>query len=181
MESTAMVVVQAVIGRRESPFMPGKGTIMKRFALVSAVMALFAPWTVANAGEKSDFALFDGTNPANTDPGALCGRSKPDDLIAGKAFTYYISVTNFGVADAEFKIIYTDGDFVRYIVPVGESFSMSQAAGGPGGFDAAIRVDADADIAGSVSAKGLGKKKIFCLSCDEGADGDIGCDAVIPN
>ena len=153
---------------------------MKMFALVFAVMALSAPWTVANAADKSDLALFDGTNVSNTDPGALCGAGKPEKLKKGKSFTYHIAVTNFGDDDAEIKVIYEgDLDFVRYIVRKGTSFSLSQAGGGPGGFDRAIRVDADDDIAGAVSIKG--RSQVFCISCDEDADGDSGCDDLIPN
>ena len=155
---------------------------MKKFALVSAVMVLLAPWTVANAGQKSAFVLFDGVNVANTDAGAVCGRKSPTDLVANKAFAYYISVTNDNVAAADFRVIYTDASFETYNVEPGESFNMSQVAGGPDGIDSAIRVDADLDIHGSVSALKLnGKGGIFCLDCDEDADGDIGCDAVIPN
>ncbi len=153
---------------------------MKKFTLVFAVMALSAPWTVANAADKSDFALFDGTDSSNTDPGALCGAGRPDKLKRKKAFTYHIAVTNFGSDDGAIKVIYEgDLDFVRYIVRKNTSFSLSQAGGGPGGFDRAIRVDADDGIAGAVSIKG--RSQVFCLSCDEDADGDSGCDDLIPN
>lgn len=152
---------------------------MRKIALLLAVLALAVPWSAANAGDKSDFALFDGTNPDNTDPGALCGAGKPNDVKKGKSFSYYIAVTNDGASDGEIRVIYTDGDFVRYKVPQNQSFSLTQAGGGPGGFDKAIRVDADADISGSVSIKG--RSQVFCLSCDEDADGDAACDDLIPN
>ncbi len=144
-----------------------------------AFVGLCGPWSVARA-DKADFALFDGTNPANTDPGAICGVNKGlTSLKINKAFTLHVSVSNFSGTTKEFKLIYTDADFVRYQVPAGTSFNLSQAAGGPGGFDAAIRVDSDSGMSGSVSAIG---RKVFCLSCDEppGA-GDANCDLIIPN
>ena len=148
-------------------------------ALLSlAIVGLCGPWSIARA-DKSNFALFDGTNPANTDPGAICGANKPENIKANKAFTLHVGVSNFSGSTKEFKVIYTDGDFVRYQVPAGTSFNLSQAAGGPGGFDAAVRVDSDDGMTGSVSAIG---SKVFCFSCDEppGA-GDANCDLIIPN
>ena len=146
--------------------------------LAIGFVGLPGSWTVASAADKADFALFDGTNLDNSDSGAVCGAKRPDNIQENKSFTYHVTVTNFSTADGEIRVIYRDGDFVRYVVPAGRSFSLSQAGGSRGGFDAAIRVDSDPDIAGSVSAKG---RHVFCLSCDEDADGDVGCDAVVPN
>ena len=96
---------------------------------------------------KADFALFDGTNPDNvanatppqTTTGVVCGASHKggDALKPNKEFTYYFSVTNFDGVDHECKVIYTDGDFVRYKIPVGTSLNINQA-GGSGVFDAGV-------------------------------------------
>jgi hypothetical protein len=84
-------------------------------------------------------------------------------------------VTNDGGGGLECKVIYTDLDFVRYKIPLGSSFSLSQAAGS-GAFDAAVRLDCDKNVSGSMSAQG--PKRVFCISCD-GAAGDLACDAII--
>ena len=163
---------------------------MKKLTVLSCASALvFAFGVVAEADDedvdkkksKSDFALFDGTNAANLDAGGktgvLCGVSNKDGdaLRPGKEFTYYFSVTSDAAAAAECKVIYTDGDSVRYKIPVGTSLNISQA-GGSGVFDAAVRLDCDADISGAGSI--IGQKRSFCISCD--AAGSV-CDIIIPN
>jgi len=156
--------------------------------LTMGFVVLFGSLTVYAGGETaSDFALFDGTNTDNnTDPGALCGVSANNKTLkTGQAFTYYVAVTNDDNVNREIKVIYTDGDFVRYIIPPEGSFSFSQAAGGPGGFDAAIRVDADVNVSGSMSAFG---HQVFCISCDCPDQVTINppcenplCELIIPN
>jgi len=130
-------------------------------------------------GQCSDFALFDGTNPANLDTksrtGVVCGvtNGKHNALVPGRSFTYHIVVTNDGSGPLECKVIYTDLDFVRYKIPLGTSFSVSQAAGS-GANDAAVRLDCDANVSGSMSVQG--PKGVFCVSCDEN---DAFCDKII--
>jgi hypothetical protein len=128
---------------------------------------------VASA-DTSDFALFDGTNPANQpDSGAVCR--------AHSAFTYHVVVANWG-ADGEVRITYKDGDIIRFPIAAGASFAFSQAAGSKGGADRAVRVSnggSAAQLAGSMSAVGQGKPQ--CISCDADSAGDAGCDAIVPN
>lgn len=98
------------------------------------MVLLFGPRTVESAADdRSDFALFDGTNPVNAaaDTGAACA--------AGRAFTYHVAVTNYGTAGAV-RIRYADGGQIDYKIPVDGSFSFSQAAGNKGGADSAVRV-----------------------------------------
>ena len=150
-------------------------------------VALLAFATVASADESS-FALFDGSNPVNQpNSGAVCG--------AKSAFTYHVAVANWGSA-GEVRITYKDGDFIRFPIAAGASFTLSQAGGskpgsghhsGGGGSspDSAIRVSnggSAAQLAGSMSAIGQGNPK--CVSCDDttqGGVGDAGCDAIVPN
>jgi hypothetical protein len=165
---------------------------MKRWLAVAlfaaGLLVVYGPGTVVWADDddddkRSDFALFDGTNPANITPlvtgktGAVCGVSNKNQtaLVPGKSFTYHVAVTNDGGGGLECKVIYTDLDFVRYKIPLGSSFSLSQAAGS-GAFDAAVRLDCDKNVSGSMSAQG--PKRVFCISCD-GAAGDLACDAII--
>ena len=66
---------------------------MKRGLILSFVtvglVVLCGSWTAAIPDDnRSDFALFDGTNPANQATGAVCGVR-----TAGKAFTFYVTVT----------------------------------------------------------------------------------------
>ncbi len=162
---------------------------MRKLTTLTAVAALVAAFGfvgTAKSGEKSDFALFDGTNPANLDAndktGALCGIAKGGNpnkrLLRGKSFVYYVTVTaDDPSVDREVRVVYTDGDFVRYKIPLDGSFAFAQA-GGAGEFDAAIRIVVDKNVSGSVSARG--NKGVFCLSCDELGDGDAFCDTIIP-
>ena len=143
-------------------------------SLVLAMALLLTLGTVATA-DQSDFALFDGSNPANQPfAGAICG--------ANSAFTWHLAVANFGSA-GEVRIKYYDGDIIRFLIAAGGSFSMSQAGGK--GASQAIRVSnggSAAQLTGSLSAIGGGNPQ--CASCDavaQGGIGDAACDAIIPN
>lgn len=142
-----------------------------RLSLAPIVVLALA--TGASA-DTSDFALFDGTNPANQpDSGAVCS--------ANSAFTYHVAVANWG-ADGEARITYKDGDIIRFPIAAGASFAFSQAAGSKGGADSAVRVSnggSAAQLAGSMSAIGQGRPS--CISCDADSSGDAGCDAIVPN
>jgi hypothetical protein len=127
---------------------------------------------------NTDFALFDGTNPANTEAGVVCfargGRG-------GEPWDLHIAVSSFG--GAGFRVCYRDGDFVNYQVPTGTSFSLTEAAGSNRS-NAVIRIiDAGGTsaggTAGSVSAEGLYGTEVRCISCDEDSDGPSACDRLI--
>ncbi len=141
--------------------------------LILSASVVLGTATVASA-VTSDFALFDGTNPANQpDSGATC--------VANSAFTYHVVVANWG-GDGEVRITYKDGDLIRFPIAAGASFAFSQAAGSKGGADRAVRVSnggSAAQLAGSLSAIGQGKPR--CISCDADSAGDAGCDAIVPN
>jgi len=148
--------------------------------LCGGLVLLFGPWTIASASpDRSDFALFDGTNPVNVPPstGAAC--------TARSAFTYHVAVTNYGLAGGV-RVRYADGDQVDYKIPVDGSFSFSQAAGNTkGGADSAVRVCGvnGAVLVGSMSAMSNADGKIHCVSCDDPANGgvgDAGCKAIAP-
>jgi len=148
-----------------------RSTAAVGLVLVSSLVLALAS---AASADTSDFALFDGTNPANQpDSGAVC--------TARSAFTYHVTVANWG-ADGEVRITYKDGDVVRFPIKAGASLAFSQAAGSKSGADRAVRVSnggSAAQLAGSMSAIGQGKPS--CLSCDADADGDPACDAIVPN
>jgi hypothetical protein len=132
--------------------------------------------SAARAADDHDFALFDGSNPANQpNSGAVCSSEKDP-------FTYHVVVANWG-ADGEVRITYKDGDFIRFPIKAGESFSFTQAAGSDkNGPDSAVRVSnggSAAQLAGSMSASG--EKRVSCISCDADSAGDAGCDAIVPN
>ena len=136
--------------------------------------------------EKSDFALFDGTNPLDLDgagkTGVLCGNSnKEGTALKAKAFKYHFSMTNFDTVARECKVLYSGSDpadFVRYKIPAGTSLNINQS-GGSNEFDSAVRLDCDAKVAGAGSA--IGRKAVFCLSCAETADTDAVCDMIVPS
>ncbi len=106
----------------------------------------------AAGGERSDFALFDGTGG---DTGAQCG-AKLGSSGQAVAFTYHVTVANINAEVRFLKVVYADGDFVRYPIPPNSSFSFSQAAGGTAGVDDRIRVFSEtaspAGLVGSMSA-----------------------------
>lgn len=111
----------------------------------------------AAGGERSDFALFDGTNtdPAAFEFGAQCGAK----LGGGQAvaFTYHVTVSNWSDSLKILRVLYADGEeMARYQIPPHTSFSFSQAAGGTAGVDDWIRVfgegTAPVGLAGSMSA-----------------------------
>jgi hypothetical protein len=159
---------------------------MKRLTFIltatAAAFLLSAAVTPSEAKKpRTDFALFDGTNPANANAGALCFVT---DGPPGKprAWTFHVSVSSFG--GTGFKLIYRDGDFVPFQVATGTSFSMSQA-GGSNFSSTAVRIDNSQDagaagLAGAVSGQAE-DGRVICLSCDDDSDGDAACDAIIPN
>jgi hypothetical protein len=151
-----------------------KDTTMKTMkSLGLAVGLLLASAAAANA-DTSDFALFDGTNPANLlDSGAVCS--------ANSSFIYNVAVANWG-SDGEVWITFKDGDIIRFPIAANASFAFSQAAGSKGRADRAVRVSnggTAAQLSGSMSATGQGRP--VCISCDADSAGDAGCDKVVPN
>jgi hypothetical protein len=146
---------------------------MKTLKSLGLTFGLLLASAAANA-DTSDFALFDGTEPANQpDSGAVCS--------ANSAFTYNVVVGNWG-PDGEVRITFKDGDFIHFPIASGASFAFSQAAGSKGRADRAVRVSnggTDAQLSGSMSASGQGNPK--CISCDADSAGDNGCDKVVPN
>jgi hypothetical protein len=154
-------------------------TVAALAASSTASAPAFAGGGHGEGRRSTDFALFDGTNPANTEPGVVCfaERRRPGPWVL------HVGVSSFG--GTEFRAIYRDGDFVRYQVPTGTSFSLSEAAG-RNQDNVAIRIDNTNDagpsgLAGSVSAEGLNGIKVTCISCDNDADGPALCDQIVPN
>ena len=171
-------------------------TIVSIASVAALLLVVGGLSTVASAGggwsddgnsndggsKKSAFALFDATNPANVTTGksgVLCGVSNSlrTALAPGQSFTYNFAVTNDGSGPLECKVIYTDTDFVRYKIPLGTSFSISQAAGS-GVNDAAVRLSCDNNLSGAGSVQG--PRNVFCISCD-GVTGQAFCNSIIPN
>ncbi len=174
--------------------------MMRKLATLMAAAVLVAAFGFigtahAGSGQKSAFALFDGSfddgdldNDNQT--GALCGIKKGNrrgrgngngiNLQTKKAFVYYVTVTANDSEDPDVdrvvRVVNLDGDSVLYKIPRNGSFAFTQVAGS-GDADAAIRIVADENVSGSVSA--LGKSGVFCLSCSENGDGDAACDEII--
>ena len=92
-----------------------------RKVAIGTVLALglimsLGPWSTAGA-TNSDFALFDGTNPANKpNSGAVCGSGSPTNL-QNVFFTYHVNVSNFSDSVAVLRITFRDGDITRYQIP----------------------------------------------------------------
>ena len=147
---------------------------MKAMKPLGLTLGVLLASAAAAKADTSDFALFDGTQVANTESGAVCS--------ANSAFTYNVVVANWG-ADGVIRITYKDGDILRFPIAAGASVAFSQAAGSKGRADRAVRISNDegsaAQLTGSMSAIGQGKPT--CISCDEDSAGDAGCDKVVPN
>jgi hypothetical protein len=140
---------------------------MKMKIALIALLLLASSALVANAaskgapaagGERTDFALFDGTNadPLLFEYGAQCG-AKLGSSGQAVAFTYYVTVSNWSDSLKVLQVLYADGEeMARYQIPPHTSFSFSQAAGGTAGVDDWIRVFgegiAPVGLAGSMSA-----------------------------
>jgi hypothetical protein len=149
---------------------------MHKAGVVVSLIALvvFAFSGVASA-DRTDFAFFDGSNPANApNAGAVCR--------ARQGFTYHVTVANWGSA-GEVRITYADGDFIRFPIAAGASFSMTQAAG-RNDASRAVRVSnggSAAQLAGSMSASTTEAPAPLCISCDADSSGDATCDEHVPN
>jgi hypothetical protein len=130
--------------------------ISSLFVIALSAASYAAQKGPAGGGERSDFALFDGTNPQTVEFGAQCGAT----LGSSKnpvAFTYYVTVSNWSDELKILRVLYADGEeMARYQIPPHTSFSFSQAAGGTAGVDDLIRVfgegTAPVGLAGSMSA-----------------------------
>jgi hypothetical protein len=147
---------------------------MNTMKSLGLTLGLLLASAAAAKADTSDFALFDGTNPANQpDSGAVCS--------ANSSFTYNVAVANWG-SDGEVWITYKDGDIIHFPIAANASFAFTQAAGSKGRADRAIRVSnggTSAQLSGSMSASGQGNPK--CISCDADSAGDAGCDKIVPN
>jgi hypothetical protein len=126
--------------------------------LLAANASVYAAGAPAAGGNRSDFALFDGTNadPLLFEYGAQCG-AKLGSSNKAVAFTYYVTVSNWSDEVKVLRVLYADGEEIaRYQIPPHTSFSFSQAAGGTAGVDDWIRVfgegTAPVGLAGSMSA-----------------------------
>jgi hypothetical protein len=106
-----------------------------------------------SAGARTDFALFDGTDPAALEVGAACGARR----ASGEAipFTYFVTVSNWSLSAQVIRVRYNDNDFARYQIPPNGSFSFTEAAGSTTGVDDVIRVVAEtappSGLAGNMS------------------------------
>jgi hypothetical protein len=145
--------------------------------LAVALAVVLASGAVADA-DTSDFAMFDGTVPANQpDSGAVCR--------ANSAFTVHLVVANQALEAGSVRITYSSGDFIDLPIAAGAAFAFSQAAGSKGREDKAVRVSnggSAAQLVGSMSAIGQGNPR--CASCDdpgEGGVGDAECDKSVSN
>ena len=136
--------------------MKTKLTLISLLLLLAAISTGNAAAAPAAGGDRSDFALFDGTDPTANEIGAQCAARLGSSNNA-VAFTYYVTVSNWSDSVKILRVLYADGqEMARYQIPPNTSFSFSQAAGGTAGVDDWIRVFAEGPVpsglAGSMSA-----------------------------
>ena len=135
--------------------MKGKLVLIAALFVFAARATVHAAAPPAAGGLRTDFALFDGTNPTPpSDIGAACG-AKLGSSNNPVAFTYHVTVSNWSDSPKVLQVLYADGDVARYQIPARSSFSFSQAAGGTAGVDDLIQVFAEGakptEVAGSMS------------------------------
>ena len=135
--------------------MKGKLVLIAVLLVFTARATVHAAATPAPGGQRTDFALFDGTNPTPpSDIGAACG-AKLGSSNNAVPFTFHVTVSNWSDSPKVLRVLYADGDVARYQIPARSSFSFSQAAGGTAGVDDLIQVFAEGasptEIAGSMS------------------------------
>jgi len=136
--------------------MKTKLTLISLLLLLAAISTGNAAAAPAAGGDRSDFALFDGTDPTANEIGAQCAARLGSSNNA-VAFTYYVTASNWSDSVKILRVLYADGEeMARYQIPPHTSFSFSQAAGGTVGVDDWIRVFAEGPVpsglAGSMSA-----------------------------
>ena len=126
--------------KNQASLVLGLGLTLLAWSATPGLLSVASAAT-ASGGTRTDFALFDGTNPAaDSDTGAACGAKLGGTGNNPVAFTYHVTVSNHSETARVLRIVYRDGDFVRYWIPPFTSFSLSQAAGGTLGVDDAIKV-----------------------------------------
>ena len=119
---------------------------LTRLAAMAGMMVAVLTMTpgVSEAGrKKTDHALLcRGSCAVNDDFAIYCGLRK-----AGKPYNLHISgSTASGFAAGEIRITFLDGDFIRFNVPDGESFSITQALGGVPDVDDVVKITATGGV-----------------------------------
>lgn len=118
-------------------------------------LAPVAGAATASGGLRTDFALFDGSDPTSGETGAACGARLGGTTNGAVAFTYHVTVSNWSDAVKVLRVVYKDGAIARYNILPLASFSLTQAGGGTLGVDDVIRVFAEgaspSGLAGSMS------------------------------
>lgn len=120
---------------------------LTRLAVMAGVMVAVLAITpgVSEAGKKkkTDHALLcRGSCAVNDDFAIYCGL-KP----AGKPYNLHISGSTVGTdVDGEIIITFLDGDLIRFEVPDGESFSITQALGGVPDVDNVVKITATGGV-----------------------------------
>ena len=121
--------------------------------------------------DKSDFALFDGTNPAGEAPpfgGAECSVVEPGTL--------YVTVSSHSSsppAGGFVRFTFRDGDWVQYPIKPDQTIQLSQSIGGTPGVDDRIRISNGGNPAGARLvgwASVISDGQPTCISC-KAADG----------
>ena len=155
--------------------------------MMVAVLAMTPGVSEAKKG-KTDHSLL---CQSCGDTAIYCGLKKP-----GKPYNLHISASGVGLSGAgEVRITFKDGDFIRFDVPDGESFSMTQALGGVPGVDDVVKITRDGGIESlmvSLHAKKGGKdpfdetldggdaeKDNYCLTAPD-SDGVTSAEAMFP-
>jgi hypothetical protein len=159
----------------------------KRFlVMLVGCGVLLGAWTAADAWDrersrfhperdKSDFALFDGTNPTAEAPpngGAECFVRAPGTLN--------VSVSAHASGPAGFvRFTFADGDWVQFPIESNGSLTVTQSIGGTPGVDTRIRISNGGDPNGARLvgwASVLSTGRVRCQSCQfDDPGGGPGC------
>ena len=121
---------------------------MKRHLLILGMAVLLAATvptaaTAASSGDRSDFSMFDGTDPAAKEIGVACG-ARQGSSQNPIAFTLFVTVSNWSDEVRVVRVLFADNtEMVRYQIQPHTSFSFSQALGHTKGVDDFVQVLAE--------------------------------------
>ena len=89
--------------------MKTKLTLISLLLLLAAISTGNAAAAPAAGGNRSDFALFDGTDPTANEIGAQCA-ARVGSSNNAVAFTYYVTVSNWSDSVKILRVLYADGE-----------------------------------------------------------------------
>lgn len=157
-----------------------------RFGLSLGLIAMLPATALALSPGHADHQLLCGQAgcPVAPDTALYCGATIEPYVVSWQATA--------GTSDASVKLVFQDGDFIRFKIPAESSFSAQHSLGGVAGVDRLVKLEPDANVeAMMVTAQtrqpardhfdetvdgGGASRDNFCVTCSSaGGTNDAGC------